>query len=100
MKQIEMTIEEKEGMVVIGLAEPRSEISMHPDVAANVAQEINRLAGKGKLVMQSQGMVLTLEKRKSLINRFKTRMAGLHYRNTSPEKIATEMVDMILHEVM
>lgn len=99
-EQVQMKVYEKEGMVVLGLPKKMDEISMHPDVAGEVAQEISNCAGRGKLVMMAAGTPVTDIQYKKITNRVRLVMENLDKRKISRARIAKEVVDIVLAEVL
>jgi len=96
----EMKVFDKDGMVVLGLPKPMDEISIHADVAAELAQEINTCAGRGKMVMMAAGTPVTDTKYKILVTRVMRIMESLDKKKIPRDRIARQAVDAVLAEVL
>ena len=100
-KPIELKIFENEGMVVLGFPQKVEEISMVPETARGVAEEIARAAHKGQFKGLPIGNNMLIEqKRAKLLRRVELVLGNLEKRKVHPSRIAVELVDIVLAEVL
>jgi len=98
---INMQIFENEGMVVLGFSKKVEEISMPPEVARGVAEEIARKAFQGSFGQYPQQSNMLLEqKRTKLLKRVELILNNLDSRKISRNKIAAQVIDTVLSEIL
>ena len=85
---------------VLDFEKPQKEVSITPEVARGVAEEIARKAHiaqfKG-LPMENQ---LIEQKRLKLLRRIELMIVNLTNRKVKPQRMAQEIVDTVFHEVL
>lgn len=100
-ENIQLEIYENEGMVVLRFGKATNEISIMPEMAREVAEEIARKAYEGSVNATSPiNRSLIVERlRAKLVVRIDHVIRNLHEKGKSYEYIAQEVTDMVLREV-
>ena len=101
-ENIPLEVFENEGMVVLRFGRETSEISIMPEMAREVAEEIARKAYEGSITTTSPiNRSLIIDRiRAKLVVRFAHVIRNLHEKGKSYEHIAQEVADLALREVV
>lgn len=96
---VNVEIEQKEGMVVLRFSKPVAEISMHSEMARQIAEEIARKANNADMTLRPNASILADQIHGKMVTRLTNIIRSEQKKGKLPGYIAQQCVDVIFSEI-